>query len=60
MIANRVHDNHSDDLFSDLRQFIACFKDVMLEVACRSYEERSMSFAEFNALILRELTQLSD
>jgi hypothetical protein len=60
MVANRVDDKHSDSLFSRERHFIACFKDVMVEVTCRSYEEKAVSVADFNALIHRELEHLSD
>lgn len=60
MIANRVHDKHQDSLFDGKRHFIACFKDVMLEVTCRSYEERTMTVAEIEALIQRQITNLSD
>ncbi len=59
MIANRVHHRHTDNLFEGERHFIACFKDVMLEVTCRSYEERTMSVAEVHAIIQKELTNLA-
>jgi hypothetical protein len=60
MIANQAHDKHSDSLFSQYRHFVACFKDVMLEVTCCSYEERTMTVAEIEALIQGQLANLVD
>ena len=60
MIANRVHDRHTDDLFSKDRHFIVCFKDVMLEVTCQAYEEKTMSEAELQSLLQEELEQLTE
>lgn len=55
MIANRVHERHSDGMFEGRKHYIACFKDVMLEVTCRSYQEKSLSGSEVDALVHREL-----
>lgn len=60
MIANRVHDRHADDMFKDERHFIACFKDVMLEVTCRKYEERTMTVAEIETLVKQQLKDLTE
>lgn len=58
MIANRVHTSHTDKMFDDERHFIACFKDVMLEVTCRSYDEKQMSVSEVDSLIHKQLKEL--
>lgn len=60
MIANRVHDKHTDDLFSKYRHFIVCFKDVMLEVTSRAYEERTMTVTELESLLHKEVGQLAE
>ncbi len=60
MVANRVHDRHSDDLFSKDRHFIVCFKDVMVEVTSQAYEERAMSVPEVESLLHKELEQLTE
>ena len=39
MTANRIHPKHNDSMFAGEMHFIACFKDVMLEVVCRDFEE---------------------
>lgn len=59
MLANRVHPRHSDSIFEGERHFIACFKDVMLEVTCRSYEEKQMSVSDVEVLIQKQLEDLS-
>ena len=60
MIANRVHPRHSDSMFQGLRHYIACFKDVKLEVLCRNYQEKTLSMPEFQSIIQRELTCLEE
>lgn len=60
MIANRVHPSHFDGMFSGRKHYIACFKDVMLEVVCESFEEKQMPIAEFNTLVLQQLNYLSN
>lgn len=60
MIANRVHERHFDGMFDDRNHYVVCFKDVMLEVTCRSYEERSLSVCEVDALVHRELEFLEE
>jgi hypothetical protein len=59
MLANRVHPSHSDSLFDGEKHYIACFKDVMLEVACRSYEEKQMPMSEINSLIHTQVENLT-
>ena len=60
MVANRVHPRHSDSMFEGMKHYVACFKDVMLEVACDSYEETHMSMPELISLVHRELDQLAN
>src|SRR5689334_4514365 len=43
MVANRVHPRHVDAMFDGRRHYVACFKDVMLEVICQSFEEKEYS-----------------
>lgn len=59
MMSNGVHPKHRDDMFDGLKHFIACFKDVMLEVTCRSFEERRLPVTEVNELIRQQLDNLS-
>lgn len=56
--ANRVHHRHEDALFDGLRHYIACFKDVMLEVTCHSFRERQMSVSEIESLLEEQLNYL--
>ena len=58
MVANRVHPQHSDSLFSRDRHYVACFKDVMFESICREVREVTLSKSEIEALITRELFSL--
>ena len=60
MVANRVHPGHFDAMFDGMKHYIACFKDVMLEVACRSYEERQLPVGEFMSLINDQLDNLAN
>lgn len=58
MIRNRVHPSHKDSMFADRKHFVACFKDVMLEVVCDGYEEVQMQDSEVAELINAELGNL--
>lgn len=58
MRANRVHPRHEDSLFSDRRHFVACFKDVMLEVACSDMKEVQLSVDEITGMVLKQLDYL--
>ena len=58
--ANRVHPKHSDSMFSNQRHFIACFKDVMLEVRCESMEEVALSSSQVHDLISLQLACLDE
>jgi hypothetical protein len=58
-LANRVHPSHSDDMFEGMHHYIACFKDVMLEVTCDAYEEMQMSVSEVEALMQQQLEDLT-
>lgn len=60
MLANRVHPRHSDNMFDGMRHFVACFKDVMLEVTCNSYHEKQMAVSEVDALIQKQLGELGE
>lgn len=57
-ISNRVHPRHSDSLFARDKHFVACFKDVTLEVICTEMEEVQLSEAEILAIITKELRHL--
>lgn len=58
MVANRVHPRHTDSMFAERKHYIACFKDVMLEVTCRSFEEKQMTASEIEALVGEQLKYL--
>ena len=58
LLANRSHPRHSDSLFAGQRHFVACFKDVMLEVRCRAIEEVTMTSAEVISLIADQVRVL--
>ena len=58
MIGNRQHPNHSDDLFSNKKHFIACFKDVMFEATCRDYELVELSKEKVIELVVSEINEL--
>jgi len=58
MIANRVHARHSDSLFSNYRHYIACFKDVKFESACRIMNEITLTKTQIDALINKELQDI--
>ncbi|WP_416244045.1 hypothetical protein ACLSSQ_05845 [Azospira sp. APE16] len=57
-ISNRVHPQHSDSLFDRDRHFIACFKDVTLEVICTEMEEVQLAEIEILAIVTTELQYL--
>lgn len=59
MLANRVHPSHSDSMFEGRKHYIACFKDVMLEVVCRSFAEIQISMTEFFSLVNEQLAFLA-
>jgi hypothetical protein len=59
MRANRVHPKHDDALFSGRKHFIACLKDVMLEVVCDEMQEVQLSVEEISALVSKELECLA-
>ena len=58
MAANRVHPRHSDSLFSGLRHYIACFKDVKFECVCREMNEVKLSKKEFNDILTEQIRYL--
>ncbi|MEW8254667.1 MAG: hypothetical protein AB2747_09950 [Candidatus Thiodiazotropha taylori] len=60
MTGNRVHPRHSDSLFSGYKHYIACFKDVMFEVTCDSYEEVHLPVAEVGKLVNQQLDYLNE
>lgn len=53
--ANRHHPGHSESLFAGQRHFLACFKDVMLEVRCRTLEEVTMTSTQVTSLIADQI-----
>jgi hypothetical protein len=58
MLANRIHPSHSDSMFDGLRHFIACFKDVTFECACRNLKEVTLSQGQFDQLVADQLRDL--
>jgi len=60
MEANRIHPNHTDAMFEGDQHFVACFKDVTLEVVCSRMDEIALSEVEVGALISRELANLAE
>ena len=55
---NSLHPNHSESLFSNIKHYIAKFKDVTLEVICSKYEERQLTKLELVALIDEQISYL--
>jgi hypothetical protein len=53
--ANRIHPSHDDSHYKDLKHYIACFKDVMLEVVCRQMQEVQLPVPDIHALVSKEL-----
>ena len=60
MVANRVHPSHKDEMFADRKHYIATFKDVTVEVVCRSMSEVALSAADFAAIVTKQLLLLED
>ncbi len=60
MVGNRTHPRHSDSLFKNRKHYIACFKDVMFEVTCKSYEEVELTQKEVLELIENEIINLTE
>jgi hypothetical protein len=58
MVANRIHPMHRDEMFSQDKHFIVCFKDVMLEVICTKYEEVTIKESTLFEIIQKELSYL--
>ncbi|WP_294768075.1 hypothetical protein [uncultured Rhodoferax sp.] len=58
MIANRIHPKHNDSMFAGEMHFIACFKDVMLEVVCRDFEEVQIEEAELVGILQQQIGYL--
>jgi hypothetical protein len=58
MVANRVHPQHRDELFSRDQHYVVCFKDVMLEVVCTKYEEIAIKESALFEIIQKELSYL--
>ena len=58
MVANRIHPRHSDSMFIHNKHYIACFKDVKFESACRKVEEITLTRSDIEALINKELFSL--
>ena len=60
MEGNRCHSRHSDSLFDGKKHYVACFKDVMFEITCRSFAEVELNQSELNKLVAEELDNLID
>jgi hypothetical protein len=58
MVANRVHPSHKDSMFADRKHYIACFKDVMLEVVCRELEEVKLEGGDLVAILQEQIGYL--
>jgi hypothetical protein len=58
MTADRVHPRHSDTMDSDRKHYVACFKDVTLDVVCTEMQEAQLSVAEIEALISQQMGYL--
>ena len=58
MVANRVHPSHKDSMFADRKHYIACFKDVMLEVVCREFEEVKLEESDLVAILQEQIGYL--
>ncbi len=58
MEGNRIHPSHSDSMFDGMQHYNACFKDVVFEVTCRSWEEITLTNEEITGLVHNELSQL--
>ncbi len=58
MVANRVHLNHKDSMFADRKHYIACFKDVMLEVVCNEFEEVKLEESDLIAILQEQIGYL--
>lgn len=58
MKQNRVHPRHNDAMFFGYVHIAVCFKDVLLEVLCREWEELEMPVAEIEGLLAQQLLEL--
>jgi hypothetical protein len=58
MVANRVHPSHKDSMFADRKHYIACFKDVMLEVVCREFEEVKLESSDLVTILQEQIGYL--
>jgi hypothetical protein len=57
-MSNRIHSRHSDKMYEGLRHFVVTFKDVTLEVVCRSYEEKRFPVSEIESLVAKQIDHL--
>ena len=60
MIGNRAHHRHSDNMYSGLKHYVACFKDVMFEASCRGCELVKLTKEEIISLVLGEVGNLRE
>jgi hypothetical protein len=58
MVANRIHPNHKDSMFADRKHYIACFKDLMLEVVCDEFEEVKLEGSDLVAILQEQMRYL--
>jgi hypothetical protein len=59
MTANRVHPRHSDAMYSNRKHYVACFKDVTLDVVCTEMQETQFSVSEIEALVSQQVGYLA-
>lgn len=55
---NRIHPRHKDSQFWGLKHYIACFKDVMLEVACTEMSEVEFPVGDIAAIVSKQVSSL--
>jgi len=58
MAANRIHPRHTEALFADLKHYVACFKDVTLEVVCKQMREITLSVGDVAAIVSQQMGYL--
>ncbi|MBP0905854.1 hypothetical protein ACFSKN_15085 [Mariniflexile gromovii] len=57
---NSSHPKHIKGLSSDRKHYVAKFKDVTLEVVCKSYELKQMTKNELNEIITEQINYIKN
>jgi hypothetical protein len=57
---NSSHPRHIKGLFSNKKHYVAKFKDVTLEVICKSYELKQMTKTELNKIITEQINYIKN